>query len=407
MNIRGVLLSIFPRFMSRRCHFKKSIAVFLLYSMQVLAMDVQVKDKSIQDFLPWLAAQTDNSLILSPNIDANLSLSLRNVGWRELMESVAQQHQLSLTWLEDTARLMPAIKVVTPEQKIEEGCDTQFWHIEHALAENVSQQLKVLYPNMIVSFDVRTNSIVSRHCDSSLAFEKTIRWLDAPLRQIEISARIAQVQSTSESQIGVEWQGQLMGKTVSTSSGLVDLATTASTSGLSFALAKGDDLLALNLSYLESNGLANIVSEPKIVTAEGHAAKIESGTEVPYQTINEEGTRVEFKQTGLTLEVIPFVKAGDKIQLSLKIYQDAVGEMYNGVPSIETNRINTQVVVNNEETLILGGIYRDEIWESESKVPFLGDLPLVGALFRQQIQRQEKVELLVFITPKLLQMSYY
>ena len=81
--------------------------------------------------------------------------------------------------------------------------------------------------------------------------------------------------------------------------------------------------------------------------------------------------------------------------------------MYNGVPSIETNRINTQVVVGNEETLILGGIYRDEVWESMSKVPFLGDLPLVGALFRQQTQRQEKVELLVFITPKLLQMSYY
>jgi protein transport protein HofQ/type IV pilus assembly protein PilQ len=116
---------------------------------------------------------------------------------------------------------------------------------------------------------------------------------------------------------------------------------------------------------------------------------------------------VEFKQAGLTLEVIPFVKKGDKVQLSLKIHQDAVGEMYNGVPSIETNRINTQVVVGNEETLILGGIYRDEVWESMSKVPFLGDLPLVGALFRQQTQRQEKVELLVFITPKLLQMSYY
>jgi protein transport protein HofQ/type IV pilus assembly protein PilQ len=381
--------------------------IVLFFSTQVWSMDVQVKDKSIQDFLPWLAAQTDNSLILSPDIDANLSLSLRNVGWRELMESIALQHQLSLTWLEGTARLMPVIEVVTPEINTEEKCDAKFWRIEHALAASVSQQLKVLYPDAIVSFDVRTNSIVSRHCDVNQAFEKTIRWLDAPLRQIEISARIAQVQSSSESQLGVAWQGQLTGKTVSTSTGLVDLATTTSTSGLSFALAKGDDLLALNLSYLESNGLANIVSEPKIVTAEGHAAKIESGTEVPYQTLNEEGTRVEFKQAGLTLEVVPFVKTGDKIQLSLKIHQDAVGEMYNGVPSIETNRINTQVVVNNEETLILGGIYRDEIWESESKVPFLGDLPLVGALFRRQIQRQEKVELLVFITPKLLQMSYY
>ena len=407
MSVRYRAFTFYSLFISKLCHFKKSLMIVLFFSTQVWSIYVQVKDKSIQDFLPWLAAQTDNSLILSPDIDANLSLSLRNVGWRELMESVALQHQLSLTWLEGTARLMPVIEVVTPEINTEEKCDAKFWRIEHALAASVSQQLKVLYPDAIVSFDVRTNSIVSRHCDVNQAFEKTIRWLDAPLRQIEISARIAQVQSSSESQLGVAWQGQLTGKTVSTSTGLVDLATTTSTSGLSFALAKGDDLLALNLSYLESNGLANIVSEPKIVTAEGHAAKIESGTEVPYQTLNEEGTRVEFKQAGLTLEVVPFVKTGDKIQLSLKIHQDAVGEMYNGVPSIETNRINTQVVVNNEETLILGGIYRDEIWESESKVPFLGDLPLVGALFRRQIQRQEKVELLVFITPKLLQMSYY
>ncbi len=408
MSFSTSVLGVGQSFISKICGFKKSLtACFLFYSIQVLAMDVQVTDKSIQDFLPWLAAQTDNSLIMSPNIEANLSLSLRNVGWHELMESVALQHQLTLTWSEDTATLMPAKKALNPEQKLAAECDTKFWHIEHALAANVSQHLNVLYPNLIVSFDVRTNSIVSRHCNDSRELEKTIRWLDAPLRQIEISARIAQVQSASESQIGVQWQGQLTGKTVSTSAGLVDLATTASTSGLSFALAKGDDLLALNLSFLESNGLANIVSEPKIVTAEGHVAKIESGTEVPYQTTNEDGTRVEFKQAGLSLEVTPFVKAGEKIQLSLKIHQDAVGEMYNGVPSIETNRINTQVVVNNEETLILGGIYRDEIWESESKVPFLGDLPFVGALFRQQIQRQEKVELLVFITPKLLQMSYY
>ena len=376
-------------------------------SFQLFAMDVQVQDKSIQDFLPWLAAQTDNSLILSPDIEANLSLSLRNVGWRELMESVALQHELTLSWSDETATLMPANENRLPIQKVKKNCETKFWHIEHALAEGVSQHLKTLFPNMTTSFDVRTNSIVSRHCDESIEFEETIRWLDSPLRQIEISARIAQVQNASESQVGVQWQGSLTGETLSTSSGLVDLATTSSTAGLSFAIAKGDELLALNLSFLESNGLANIVSEPKIVTAEGQVAKIESGTEVPYQTSDEDGTHVEFKQAGLTLEVTPFVKKGDKVQLSLKIHQDAVGEMYNGVPSIETNRIKTQVVVSNEETLILGGIYRDEVWESMSKVPFLGDLPVIGALFRQQVQRQEKVELLVFITPKLLQMSYY
>ena len=384
------------------------------FCVPVFAMDVQVKDKNIQDFLPWLATETGNSLMLSPAIKANLSLSLTGVSWSELIESIATQHKLDLAWSESTAILMPKV-LISDEPKSEiEGqgeesapCVTRFWHLEHALAEKVSQHLKRLYPDLVTSFDKRTNSIVSRSCRELYALEETVTWLDSPVRQIEISARIAQVQNATEKQIGVEWQGQMLGDTLSTAEGLVDLATTGATSGLSFAVTKSDDLLALNLSFLESNGLANIVSEPKIVTAEGQMARIESGTEVPYQTKDDDGTRVEFKQAGLTLEVIPFVKKGDKVQLSLKIHQDAVGEMYNGVPSIETNRINTQVVVGNEETLILGGIYRDEVWESMSKVPFLGDLPLVGALFRQQTQRQEKVELLVFITPKLLQMSYY
>ena len=385
------------------------IISFILFALTqpLMAMDVQVQDKSIQDFLPWLAAQTDNSLILSPDIKANLSLSLRNVEWKELMEAIATQHQLRLIWSDHTATLLPPIKVADKDMGLTTDCQTKFWHIEHALAKVVSQHLNAIYPDVVVSYDVRTNSIMSRHCLVDQGFERMIRWLDSPLKQIEISARIAQVQSTSERQLGVQWQGQLVGDMLSTTSGLVDLATTNASSGLSFALTKNDDLLALNLSFLEAKGLANIVSEPKIVAAEGQLAKIESGTEVPYQTSDDEGTHVEFKQAGLTLEVIPFVKMGDKVQLSLNIHQDAVGEMYNGVPSIETNRINTQVLVANEETLILGGIYRDEVWESTSKVPFLGDLPLVGALFRQKIQRQEKVELLVFITPKLLQMSYY
>ena len=99
------------------------------------------------------------------------------------------------------------------------------------------------------------------------------------------------------------------------------------------------------------------------------------------------------------------VRLNPKIQLNLIIHQDAVGDLVNGIPSLETNRIKTQVVVVDQETLVLGGIFRDENLLSESKVPLLGDLPFIGGLFRRHIERQEKVELLVFITPKLLQMT--
>ncbi|RUM50174.1 MAG: type II and III secretion system protein, partial [Marinomonas sp.] len=159
------------------------------------------------------------------------------------------------------------------------------------------------------------------------------------------------------------------------------------------------------LDWLERNGSANIIARPKIVTSEGQSARIESGTEVPYQVMNDDSLSVEFRQAGLVLEVTPEVKDATTLLLNLKIHQDSVGDMVNGVPSLETNRVQTQVEVQNQETLVLGGIFREERLVTVSKVPVLGDVPLLGGLFRQRTEQQEKRELLVFITPKLLKMS--
>jgi type II secretory pathway component HofQ len=126
---------------------------------------------------------------------------------------------------------------------------------------------------------------------------------------------------------------------------------------------------------------------------------------VPYQTVSDDKVSIEFRQAALMLEVTPFVKDGEHILLSLNIYQDSVGDLVNGIPSLNTNRLKTQVVVKNQETLVLGGIFREERFETESRVPFFSDIPLLGELFKRRSEQQEKVELLVFITPKLLQMS--
>lgn len=369
------------------------------------AMDIQVKDKNIQDFLPWLAIESNHSLLLSPEVDARVSLSLQNINWEDLLSLIANKHDLELSWQGETAILMPKIEIAEIQQEPE--CHMHYWSIRNAKAEHVSKHLHLLYPNLIVSYDERTNSIISKSCADLLALNDTISWLDSPLKQIEISARIAQVQSSSEHQIGIEWDSTITNSSLSTAAGVVDLGASGANSALSFSVVDNDDLLTLNLHFLETQGLANVVSEPKVVTEEGQTARIESGTEVPYQAVDGDNTYVEFKQAGLTLEVTPYIKVGRRVQLKLKIHQDAVGEMYNGVPSIETNRINTQVVVGDQETLILGGIYRDEIWKTTSEVPFFSKLPIIGALFRKETERQEKVELLVFITPKLLQMSDY
>ncbi|WP_191602183.1 type II and III secretion system protein [Marinomonas algicola] len=391
-------------------HFFRYLTVifWIVLSRTVFALDVQINDREINEVLPWLANEAGESLVMSPDISGRLSLVLYDTSWREFLQIVSEKQGLELTWQGKTA-LLAKTTVATQSTSASvqsDSCVTHFVSLEHAKAEKVGGHLKTLFPKMSVSIDERTNSLIAINCQSKEELMRVVRWLDSPLRQIEISARIAQVRGNAQSQFGVNWETQTANTLIESGfGGAIDLGALEASGAFTFALTKGEKILALTLDLLESEGRANIISEPKIVTAEGHAARIESGTEVPYQTHEDDAVSVEFKQVGLMLEVTPFVKDGDKIQLNLTIHQDAVGDLVNGIPSLETNRIKTQVVVVDQETLVLGGIFRDENLISESKVPLLGDLPLLGGLFKRRIERQEKVELLVFITPKLLQMT--
>ena len=185
---------------------------------------------------------------------------------------------------------------------------------------------------------------------------------------------------------------------------VVDLAAT-SPNATTFALgvAAFDYVIDLELSALETEGKGEIISQPKIITADGQTARIESGTEIPYQEASSSGaTTTSFKDAVLSLEVTPQITPDDRIIMDLKINQDSVGEIFNGIPSIDTQALETQVIVENGETIVLGGIFRGEDVEQIEKTPFLGDLPYIGALFRRTTQTEDKAELLMFITPKLV-----
>ncbi len=386
---------------------KTGVLIWSLSLSNVFAMDVYFESRSLQEVLPWLASQMNESLILSPDIQEVLTLSIKDASWQDVMAAVAKQPTIHLEWQGDVAVLMHQNEIAEeplggfhPKQ-----CQRYYWTLKHAKAEQVGIHLRALYPSLSLVVDLRTNSIIAHDCASPDGLQETLAWLDTPLRQIEISAQIAQVSRTAQSQFGVNWQTQLSDGVQSSLGGAIDLAALVPTTTLSASSVGGSSLLNLTLDLMESEGLANVVSKPKIVTSEGQIARIESGTEVPYQTVTDDDVSVEFRQASLVLEVTPFVKDGDRILLSLNIHQDSVGDLINGVPSLETNRLQTQVVVNNEETLVLGGIFREENFESESRVPFLSDIPWLGELFKRRLQQQEKVELLVFITPKLLQMS--
>ena len=383
------------------------LVIFSVISVPfVNAMDVYFESRSLQEVLPWLAAQMNESVVISQEIDDVLTLSIKNASWKEVMEAVAQPAHLRLEWQGSVAVLMPnTIGEVSESTEEKAICKRAYWVLKHAKAEIVGVHLQTLYPSISLVVDSRTNSIIASSCGSFEGVSETLVWLDAPLRQIEISAQIAQVSRTAQSQFGVNWQAKLSDGVRSSMGGAVDLGALTPSTSLSFSNTGGSGLLAFTLEMMEGEGLANVVSKPKIVTSEGQPARIESGTEVPYQTVNDDKVSIEFRQAALMLEVTPFVKEGGQILLSLNIHQDSVGDLVNGVPSLKTNRLKTQVVVKNQETLVLGGIFREERFESESRVPFFSAIPLLGELFKRRSEQQEKVELLVFITPKLLQMS--
>jgi len=184
----------------------------------------------------------------------------------------------------------------------------------------------------------------------------------------------------------------------------VDLGVTrTNTSSLALGFGSDNYLIDMELSAFESDGKGEIVAQPKIVTADRQTATIKSGEEIPYQEASSSGaTSVSFKEAVLSLEVTPQITPDDQVIMDLKINQDNRGEVTAGIPSITTNEVITQVLVGNGETIVLGGIFQSERSTTITKTPFLGDIPYLGALFTKTEEIDERAELLIFITPKIL-----
>jgi type IV pilus assembly protein PilQ len=163
------------------------------------------------------------------------------------------------------------------------------------------------------------------------------------------------------------------------------------------------NLVNVELSALEADNRGKVVSSPRVITADKKKAVISQGTEIPYLTAAASGaTTISFKPAVLELAVTPRITPDDRIIMDLEVKKDSVGQIFQNVPSIETKRVTTQVLVDNGDTIVLGGIYEQTTRSTTDKVPFLGDLPLMGALFRKTVRQDDKTELLIFVTPKIV-----
>jgi type IV pilus assembly protein PilQ len=285
--------------------------------------------------------------------------------------------------------------------------------------------------------DERTNSIILTDTAEKIAeFRKLIEQVDIPIRQVMIEARIVIANSDFRKEMGVKWGGIAAdtpggsfvnvggshesldsepgspgefffdGGTTDIDENLaVDLGVANPAGSLAMSFINDNVLLTMEISALQDAGHAEIVSQPKVITGDKQKAHIESGTEIPFQEASSSGaTSTSFKEAVLKLDVTPQITPDDHIIMDLKINQDSVGEIVPGsnIPTIDVTELQTQVLVANGQTVVLGGIFQTNEVESEVKVPFLGDLPYMGRLFRQDIRSENKRELLIFITPKIL-----
>jgi type IV pilus assembly protein PilQ len=286
--------------------------------------------------------------------------------------------------------------------------------------------------------DERTNTLLMKDTGDNLdKIREAIALLDIPVRQVLIEARIVIANTSVGEKLGIRWGGGGMkansdnymkfGASQTTLSEtnqilidrangddpgeisfpdayVVDLGVSdVGASSIAVGISTFDYLLDLELSAVETDGNAEIVSQPRVITADGQTASIQSGTEIPYQEASSSGaTSISFKSAVLKLEVTPQITPDDRIIMDLKINQDSIGEVTAAGPTIDTNALETQVLVENGETIVLGGIFRSEETFATTKTPFFGDIPLIGVLFRRTEHVESKAELLVFITPRLV-----
>ncbi len=299
--------------------------------------------------------------------------------------------------------------------------------------------------------DERTNSIILTDTEEKIQeFKKLIDKVDIPIRQVMIEARIVIANSDFRKELGVriagdaaetssnggrkyEFTGRMEGLTNGdgggpevvfqdgdgdgitddernlTSSNLVDLGVFAPAGAFTWNIISSNFLLGMELSALQSSGFAEIVSQPKVITGDKQQASIQSGTEIPYQEESASGgTTTAFKDAVLKLDVTPQITPDNRVIMDLEITQDSISgiDQASGIPILDITQLETQVLVSDGETIVLGGVYQTETTKGQVKVPLLGDIPFLGRLFRNDLKSEETRELLIFITPRIMASNF-
>jgi type IV pilus assembly protein PilQ len=431
-----------------------------VYTGERLTLNFQ--DIDSRAVLQLLADISGRNIVVSDTVSGNVTLRLQNVPWDQAMDIVLATKGLDMRENGNVIIVAPAQEIAAREKadlesrkEIQqlEPLFSEYLQVNYAKAADLSTLIgqggenSLLSARGSVAIDDRTNTLLLKDtADRINDIRRLVTQLDIPVRQVLIESRIVIVNDDFSRDLGIRWgftgvaengsnglyaiTGNANGTNDIAQSGIDNNQTigqpfpvdtpdlndrfmvnlpVANPAG-SFALAILDDdyLIDLELSAAQAEGNGEVISSPRVITANQKEAKIEQGVEIPYQEASSSGaTTTSFKDAVLSLTVTPQITPDDRIIMDLEVTKDSVGELVSDgfggrVPSIDTRKVSTQVLVENGQTVVLGGIYETTRNEQTQKVPFLGDIPALGALFRSTQVVSNKSELLIFVTPKIL-----
>lgn len=413
-------------------------------------ISLNFQDIPVRTVLQLIADFNNLNLVTTDSVSGNITLRLDGVPWEQALDIILKVRGLDKRLDNNILLVAPADEIATREKQQLESRNqvadlaplyTEYLQINYAKASEVaallsSQSTKLLSSRGAVSVDERTNVLVVKDTAEVISnIKRMLDILDIPVKQVVIEARMVTIDDGFDEALGVRWgvtkndghgnstSGTIEGNDASGNNNgtsaitrptkderlNVNLPVTNAAGTLAFQVARLADgtLLDLELSALEKESKAEIIASPRVTTANQKPALIEQGTEIPYVESSSSGaTSVTFKKAVLSLKVTPQITPDNRVILDLTVTQDTKGETVptgtGDAVSINAQSITTQVLVNNGETLVLGGIYQQTIKSDVTKVPLLGDIPGLGALFRKTTSENKKRELLIFVTPKIV-----
>lgn len=382
-----------------------------------------VDDVPVVQVLQALVAQESRNLVVSPDVSGTLSLNLTRVPWRQAIQTVVSSAGLVLReeggiFYVHTAAWQREQQERSEQERTRRQLDaplvSQSLSFSYADAAELQKAAeKLLSPKGSLSVDKRTNRLLIR--DNQTVMDTLQRWatqMDIPVEQVELAAHIVTITEKSLRELGVKWNladATDAGKVGQLTTLGGDLSVAGATSHVGFNIGRiNGRLLDLELSALEQKQQVDIIASPRLLASHMQPASIKQGSEIPYQVSSGESgaTSVEFKEAVLGMEVTPVVLPGGRVRLKLHISENMPGQVLQQADgetlAIDKQEIETQVEVKSGETLALGGIFSQKNKTGSDSVPGLGSIPWIGALFRHDGKDNERRELVVFITPRLV-----